>query len=249
MLKKSRFLFIALSLFFLILAGFALWASLPYQPTPEALQAMESNSDILVREEPWLIFQPQNTSAKTGLILYPGARIDPQAYAPLARSIASQGYWVIIVAMPLNLAVFAPEQASEVIEFFPEIESWVIGGHSLGGAMAANYANNHPEDVRGLLLLASYPSSSDDLSSSNIKVTSIYADLDGFTSLEDIDTSRALLPEETIWIEIEGGNHSQFGWYGLQKGDNVATISRETQQEQVVLSTINLLQSLEEISP
>jgi dienelactone hydrolase len=148
--------------------------------------------------------------------------------------------------MPLNLAVFAPGRAAEVIDFFPEIEKWAIGGHSLGGAMAANFANNQPENVDGLLLLASYPASSDNLSSSSLQVTSVYATLDGFTSLDEIEASRNNLPANTNWVQIDGGNHSQFGWYGFQNGDNMASISRENQQEQVISSTIELLNRLED---
>jgi pimeloyl-ACP methyl ester carboxylesterase len=213
---------------------------------PEALLALESNSSVLVQEEPWLIFQPQDQPTITGLILYPGGRVDPKAYAPFAHAVASQGFLTVIVPMPLNLAVFAPGRAADVIDFFPEIEKWAIGGHSLGGAMAANFANNQPENVDGLLLLASYPASSDNLSSSSLQVTSVYATLDGFTSLDEIDTSRVNLPANTNWSQIDGGNHSQFGWYGFQNGDNMASISRENQQEQVISSTIKLLTRLED---
>jgi len=247
--RKYRWPIIILSLFILSIGAFTLWASLPYRPMPEALQAMETDSAVAIQDEPWLIFQPQNGSPKTGLILYPGGRVDPEAYAPLARSIATEGFLVVIVPMPLNLAVFSPGRASDVIQFFPEIELWAIGGHSLGGAMAANFAKDHPDDVDGLLLLASYPASSDDLSSSPLRVTSIYATLDGFTSQEEIDASRANLPNSIRWVQIVGGNHSQFGWYGFQSGDNTATISRQAQQELVVSSTMDLLQSLEEPSP
>jgi hypothetical protein len=244
-LKKYRWPIIVLSFILLVLGGFSLWASLPYQPMPEAIQALQSNSTVIIQEEPWLIFNPQSDSSKIGLILYPGARVDPKAYAPLAREIASRGYLTIIVPMPLNLAVFAPGRALDVVESFPEIEAWAIGGHSLGGAMAANFARDNPDVVDGLLLLASYPASSDDLSSLALKVTSIYATLDGFTSLEEIEASQANLPDSTQWERIEGGNHSQFGWYGLQRGDNPALISREAQQEVVISSTMDLLQSLE----
>jgi hypothetical protein len=247
-LKKFRLPIIILGFVLLVLGGFTIWASFPYRPMPDALQALESNPTVIIQEEPWLIFQPQNNSPKTGLILYPGGRVDPKAYAPFARSIASEGYLVVIVPMPLNLAVFAPGRASEVIDTFPEIQYWAIGGHSLGGAMSANFVKNHPNSVDGLLLLASYPASNDDLSPLPLKVTSIYATLDGFASLEEIDASRVNLPDSTLWVEIEGGNHSQFGWYGFQKGDNLATISRQAQQEQVISSTMDLLQSLEEPS-
>jgi predicted esterase len=245
-MKKFRWLILGFSLLVLIFGGFTVWASLPYPPMPEALQALQSDADVLVQEEPWLVFQPTKPVSPTGLVLYPGGRVDPRAYAPLAHSIASQGYLTVIVPMPLNLAVLSPGKASQVLDSFPEIASWAIGGHSLGGAMAANFAIHHPGAVEGLLLLAAYPASSDDLSSSSLEVVSIYATLDGFASLEEIDTSRSILPKDTLWVEIDGGNHSQFGWYGFQSGDNLATISREAQQNQVISSTMELLSSLQD---
>lgn len=247
-LKKFRWPIIILSFFLLILGGFVLWASFPARPMPEALQALESNSAVDVQETPWFVFQPMRGPVKTGLIFYPGGRVDPAAYAPLAHSIASNGYLVVIVPMPLNLAVFAPGRAGLVMQDFPQIEHWAIGGHSLGGAMAANFAHDQPGAVDGLLLLASYPAAGDDLSSSNLEVTSIYATLDGLASYEEIEASRANLPPATVWVEIEGGNHSQFGWYGFQNGDRPAVISRQTQQQQVVSSTIDLLQRIQESS-
>jgi hypothetical protein len=245
-MKKFRWLILGFSLLVLIFGGFTVWASLPYPPMPEALQALQSDADVVVQEEPWLVFQPSTPDSPTGLVLYPGGRVDPKAYAPLAHSIASQGYLTVIVPMPLNLAVLSPGKASHVMDSFPEIESWAIGGHSLGGAMAANFAINHPNTVEGLLLLAAYPASSDDLSSSSLEVVSIYATLDGFASPAEIDASRSILPQDTLWVQIDGGNHSQFGWYGFQKGDNVATISREAQQNQVISSTMELLSSLQD---
>jgi dienelactone hydrolase len=107
--------------------------------------------------------------------------------------------------------------------------------------MAALYAFNHQDRIKGLVLWASYPASSNDLSSSNIKVTSIYASLDGLVTQDNIDASRSLLPADTTWIQIIGGNHAQFGWYGPQSGDNPATISRAEQQAQVIQSTLDLL--------
>ena len=110
--------------------------------------------------------------------------------------------------------------------------------------MAANFAKNNPGKVEGLILTASYPASSDDLSQSNLKVVSIYASLDGLATGLKIDASRALLPTTTIWVKIEGGNHAQFGWYGAQAGDNPAAISRAAQQETTIQASIDLLASL-----
>jgi dienelactone hydrolase len=146
--------------------------------------------------------------------------------------------------MPLNLAVFGSRRAASVIEAYPEIEKWVIGGHSLGGSMAASYAYNHTDQIDGLVLWASYPASSNDLSQTKIRTSSISASLDGLSTPAKIAASHSLLPQDTTWVQIQGGDHAQFGWYGDQPGDNSATISREEQQAQIVQSTLDLLYSV-----
>ena len=225
-----------------IIAGiFVGWAATPLGPMPEALSALQSTSQVKVDTKPWLTFTLDGSIPTTGLIIYPGGRVDPRSYAPTALSIASQGYLVIIVPMPLNLAVFSPGAASKVIVAHPEIKHWAIGGHSLGGAMAANFIHNHPGIIQGLFLWASYPATSDKLATYDLLVTSIFGSLDGLANHAKIDASRPWLPSNTIWVEIIGGNHAQFGWYGIQPGDNPAAISRIEQQDQVVSATINLL--------
>jgi pimeloyl-ACP methyl ester carboxylesterase len=143
-----------------------------------------------------------------------------------------------MVPMPPSLAFFAPGRAAEVMDAFPGIDRWAIGGHSLDGAMAANYANRNPEAVSGLVLWAACPASSDDLSSRQLATSSIYGTRDGLTTPDKIDASRPLLPSDTQWTAIEGGNHAQLGWCGPQSGDNEATISRQEQQTQIVAATL-----------
>jgi hypothetical protein len=226
----------------LAVGGFIAWASIISSPMPEALTAMTSDAQVSITHEPWLAFQPSDEVPQTGLILYPGGRVDPRAYAPPAHEIAQAGYLVVIVPMPLNLAVTAPGRAAEVIQAYENISHWVIGGHSLGGAMAARFAGQHPDVVVGLVLWASYPAESNDLSKQDLTVVSIYGTRDGLATIEKIDASRPYLPPTTMWVAIEGGNHAQFGWYGDQRGDNPATISRAAQQAQIVTATLALLE-------
>jgi hypothetical protein len=242
---KKRWWVIIVGILLLAVIGFVAWGLIIPEPMPEALRSMQSDAKVTITTDPWLVFQPAEQTPTTGLILYPGGRVDPRAYAPLAHAIASQGYLVAIVPMPLNLAVFGSGRAASVIQAYPEIENWVIGGHSLGGSMAASYADKHRDQIAGLLLLASYPASSNDLSDSNQKVTSIYGTLDGLATKDKIDASRELLPADTTWIPIEGGNHAQFGWYGDQSGDNPATMSRLEQQARVLIGAMGLLTSVE----
>lgn len=232
----------------LIIMGvaFILWASAAATPMPEALAALESDARVHVETDPWLVFRPVSQDPKVGLILYPGGRVDPRAYAPTARALAEEGHLVVIVPMPLNLAFFAPGRAAEVMAAFPGVRNWAIGGHSLGGAMAANFAYSNPEAVRGLVLWAAYPAGSDDLSGYPVAASSIYGTRDGVATPDEIDASRPSLPPDTQWTAIEGGNHAQFGWYGPQSGDNEATISREEQQAQIVAATLRLLLQLDE---
>ena len=227
------------------LGGFVLWAEMTPAPMGEALAALESDALVQVTTDPWLVFQPANEEPTAGLVLYPGGRVDPRSYSRAARAVAGEGYLVVIVPMSLNLAVFAADAAADVIAAYPDVSLWAIGGHSLGGAMAARFAFSHPEEVQGLVLWAAYPDVSNDLSQQDLAVTSIYGTLDGLATTEKIDASRSLLPPNTKWAAIEGGNHAQFGWYGPQSGDNPASISREEQQQQVVEATLELLASLD----
>lgn len=232
-------------LLLLFVGGFVLWAQTPLGPMPEALTALTSDSTVRVSTRPYMVFEPQATEPTLGLILYPGGRVDPRSYAPLAHQIAAQGYLVIIPPMPLNLAVFNPNAAAEIMAAYPQTLRWVIGGHSLGGAMAANYVFTHPEDTRivGLLLWASYPAENNPLRERNLPVLSIYGTAD--MGRAAIEASPSRLPSATRWVIIEGGNHAQFGWYGPQPGDGTATLSREAQQMQILEATLEFLHTLE----
>jgi pimeloyl-ACP methyl ester carboxylesterase len=190
------------------------------------------------------VFHPVACQPETGLIFYPGGRVDPRSYAPPARAIAEKCSLVVIVPMPLNLAVFGSNRAAGIIASYPEIKRWAISGHSLGGAMAAHFAAKNPNAVKGIAFWAAYPASRDNLSSSGLQITSISGSLDGRASPEKIAASRPMLPAVTTWVPIEGGNHAQFGWYGPQPGDNPAAISRESQQAQTVKATLDLLARL-----
>jgi pimeloyl-ACP methyl ester carboxylesterase len=231
----------------LAVGAFVVWAERTPSPMPEALAALQSDAQVELTTDPWLVFRPVVQEPSAGLIFYPGGRVDPRSYAPAAREIAAEGYLVVIVPMPLNLAFFAPDKATEAIAAFPEVDRWAIGGHSLGGAMAARFAYRHASAVHGLALWASYPAAGDDLSGrEDLAVTSIYGTLDGLATEDEITGSRVLLPPSTRWVAIEGGNHAQFGWYGPQRGDSPAMVSREVQQQEAVAATLAVLAAVGE---
>lgn len=243
--RRWPFAMVALLVVLAALAGAALWWLAPAQATPEARVALVSNESVQVETNRWLAFRPLGGAVTTGFILYPGGKVEPAAYAPLAREIAAAGYQVVIVSMPFNLAVLNPDAAAGVIVAYPEIKRWLVGGHSLGGAMAARFARTHPDLIQGLILWAAYPDAADNLSQSGLKVVSIYGTRDGLATPAKIEASRPLLPPDTTWVAIEGGNHAQFGHYGPQAGDNPPLVSAEEQQARIVAATVDLLQRTE----
>ena len=247
-MKKLKLRYkIILGLFIIILISIAIlavWLLNYYKATDEAVELIKREVSIKVTEENWLVFSSSKKESRTGVIFYPGARVEAKAYAPLAFEIAEEGYQVVIVPMPLNLAVFGINKADVLMETYPEIENWLIAGHSLGGTMASRYANNNAHKLKGLVLLASYPAESDNLSNKELAVLSVYASRDGLISLETIEESRELLPQKTKWVEIDGGNHSQYGYYGFQSGDKEAEISRGQQQQEIVAAVINFLETV-----
>lgn len=224
---------------------FIIWASNPLRAMPEAKAALRSSQSILVTTDRWIVFEPTDIQPNSGVIFYPGGRVEPEAYAPGLRQLAQAGYLTVIVPMPLNLAVFAPGSAREVINAYPSIKRWIIGGHSLGGAMAASFVMDHPDRINGLYLWAAYPAGSVDLSKLRIKVLSIIGTLDGVANMQRFHSSINLLPPESVFTVIEGGNHAQFGWYGDQPGDFKAEISRENQQELTIQAMLDLLEEIQ----
>lgn len=219
-----------------------------YQPMPEALDALESDNCVSVSRacvlgwlRPVYRFAPRSQSAETGFIIYPGGLIDYRSYAPTARAIAQQGVAVFLVPMPLDLAVLATNRASRIIAKYRGIDTWIIGGHSHGGVMACRYAREHTAVVDGVVLWAAYPSDMFRLDSTDLQVLSIYGTNDGLTTLDEIEQSEEHLPADAEFVEIEGGNHTYFGWYGegdeLQTDDNPADISRQEQQDIIVQQT------------
>ncbi len=244
MRRRFKVIIAVLVAVLIISFGFIIWAETPPTPMQQAFDAIKSDANVTVTQRHWLVFEPTTVNYSTGFIFYPGGRVDYRSYAPYAHAIAAQGFLVIIVPMPLNLAVFGFNSANEVIAAYPNVTAWAIGGHSLGGSMAAQYIHDNPKKAQGLALWASYPPSGVNLSKFNITVVTVHGTNDGLVSSNQIDDSLKQLPPDTIRVEINGGDHAQFGWYGPQSGDNPATISREEQQTITVNATVQMLAKL-----
>lgn len=215
-------------------AAFGIYVGIYYHADDTALAALTTTEKVTVTQcDDYVTFLPENPAA--GFIFYPGGKVEHRAYGPLMQALAERGVLCVLVKMPFNLAVFDVDAAADIPEKFPEIQNWYLGGHSLGGSMAASFAAEAPDCFKGLGLLAAY--STADLSDSGLEVVSILGDKDEILNREKLEDNRANLPKTAIQAEIPGGNHAQFGAYGPQKGDGEATITAEEQ----IRITANLL--------
>jgi len=209
---------IVISLLLIITAGFFIYVSNYYHAEEVALAVMKNGKNLEVQDD-YIVLSPSSPS-DTGMIFYPGGKVEHLAYLPMMEKITAQtGITTILVKMPFNLAVFGASKADQVIEQFPDLTDWYIGGHSLGGAMASDYASKNQTKVDGLILMGAY----------------IYGDYPSDRTLTIYGTLETDVSQEIDYtdnvVAIEGGNHAQFGHYGKQKGDPDATISREQQQK------------------
>ena len=240
---KKRLMLSPVILIGIFIISFIVWTSSYYRATEETQAVFQSVSNITIEKGRYITFTPKTTT-DTGFIFYPGGKVEEEAYAPLCKRIASEGYKVVIVSMPFKLAVLGKNRATDVVETYPEIKNWAIGGHSLGGVMAASYAYSNPSIIKALILYASYPQDSNNMSKQNIKVLSSWGSKDGVADINKIKASQNLLPKDSIFQNIEGGNHGQFGNYGFQKGDNASNISASQQQQIAVKGTIDILNQI-----
>lgn len=231
----------------MVMAGVYIYTLSPVGPLPEALPYMQGNDSVQVKSDRYAYFQPLNSQVKTGFIFYPGGRVDYRSYAPLAFMLAEKGWPVAIVPMPLNLAVLGSDRADWVIADHPEVLHWVVGGHSLGGSMAAKFAAEGPTHINGLVFLAAYPSGKD-LARYTLPVLSVFASEDGLITAKDWDSYKDRFPSSTQWVEISGGNHAGFGWYGNQEGDNPASIGLQDQTDQLVKAIDLFMKSIDNIN-
>lgn len=217
------------------------WATVSAQDATERAVVVLRDNDV-EREDGQLVFQPSSPNGK-GFIYYPGGLVEPEAYGVTAQSIADAGYLVVIPKMPLNLAFTGINRADGIQAEFPEIESWAIGGHSLGGAMAAEYAKNNVDSIDGLIMFASYPANTEEFVDFPIPILTIIGSNDP-GSPEQEAFYDAISDSASRFI-IEGGNHRQYADYSFQNNDGIATISAAEQQAQIIEATIEFLDALE----
>lgn len=238
---KKRVWFIGVAMMVLVILGLGIgYVGNVYEPQQEAYDSLQRNQDgirVIYDKKDEIIYEPEH--ATVGFIFYPGGKVAFEAYAPLMEACAKEGILSVVVHMPANLAIFDMDAAEDIREDYPQIKRWYIGGHSLGGAMAASYLEKSEEAYEGLVLLAAY--STVDYSNMDLEVLSVYGTNDGVMNREKYEVCRKNLPQSMVEYAIEGGNHANFGYYGEQEGDENATITREEQQIQTVQQIVEMM--------
>ena len=235
-MKKKLKILIPAGTVFVLIAAFLIYTGAYYRADDIALAAVKTEQRVSVSQTAygWFFDGPSEDNV---LVFYPGAKVEETAYAPLMRQLAVRGVDVCIVKMPFRLAFFGLNKATDVFGLY-NYKNRYIGGHSLGGAMAAEYAAGHGEDLTGVILLAAYPTKPLDPS---LLLLSVYGSEDGVLNTQKVAEGRGFAPARYTEQIIEGGNHAQFGNYGVQKGDGVAAVSAGEQQEQtadLILQTV-----------
>lgn len=195
----------------------------------EYQEKYENDGNTQITEEDQIITIKSESTNRTGIIFYPGGKVEYTAYVPLLVKFAEKGYTCYLPKMPGNLAVFGINKADEIISEQKDINTWYIGGHSLGGAMSSSYASTNEKKLAGIFFLGAYPSS--DLSQTNLKMISLVGSKDQIINKENYEKNKVNAPENSIYETIDGGNHGGFGDYGVQKADGEPSISGEEQQK------------------
>lgn len=210
---------------------------------------LKSDGRVFVTEDSrYWAFEPARGASPTALLFFPGGSVDPAAYAPLMRAAAAEGLSAYLVRLPGKLAApnkhrqDAIAQGQAVIKASPAVERWAVGGHSMGGAVAAQFVHEEPKQFRGLILLGTTHPRDFDLSGFTGDVTKVYGTEDRVAKHSQSLANKRLLPVGTTWVEVKGGNHAQFGSYGTQFGDGQATISPESQQQAACEALVKAMQ-------
>lgn len=230
--RRAGFVLLALLVF--TVAALVVWAAMASPAEPGPLQAAREDPDVEVDLAADVELRPAGREPRRGVVFYPGARVSPDAYvATWAPIVEATDTLVVIPSMPLNLAVFGRGRAAEVIAEHPDIEQWWVGGHSLGGAMAASWLGGQPRgEIEGLVLWASFATEGADLEDrEELRVLSISGSRDGLSTPQETSERDTLLPDDAVRVEIDGMNHAQFGRYGSQSGDRGATITDAAAQQ------------------
>lgn len=228
MKKRKKVLLTILVIIVILLLAMLIYLERYYHADDSAEEALQSDAQVNVTQIPegYLFDGP---GEDTAIVFYPGGKVEEESYAPLMHQLAGGGRDVFLLKLPFRLAVFDIDAADDVISHY-DYDNWILAGHSLGGVAASAYTSEHGDEVDGLVLLASYPTEE---IPEQIRMLSIYGSEDRVLNMKSYEESRNLWSAQTDEVVIEGGNHAQYGNYGVQKGDGKALITADEQQEEV----------------
>ena len=231
-------------------AVFVIWSLLAYRASDAGRAAVRPDAEVDVKHDGavWY-FTPRHapSAPRAGLVFFPGALVDPIAYAPLARAAAAAGWRSYIIELPRRGA-FGGAESPELRERLRAVlqqptapARWVAAGHSRGGVVASEVASAPPPGFSGLVLIGTSHPRDVDLSALTVPVTKVAGTRDGLASRAEVEENRGKLPPFTRWVWVDGGNHSQFGWYGFQPGDRRATIDASVQRAMMIRAVLDAL--------
>lgn len=235
----------------LIALGFGagvVYMLLPHEPIVLQQDAVVENvvaSSVELKNDAGQYLDIQMPDAKTLFIFYPGGLVRPQAYEWLGVTLAPLGVRTLIPVFTADLAVTSPDRATKLLDVAGKYDRVFIGGHSLGGAMAARFALKNPETIDGLILMGAFSAKSDDLSRLNFPTLTLAAEFDGLATLDEVKSSLQRLPKDANLGIIEGAVHSFFGRYGPQRGDGLPTVTRHQAEEAITIAMEAFLKSTE----
>jgi len=215
----------------LVVVGVLVWANIVMQgDRARAIEVWTNDAVAVTSTEHSVVMVPAGVASGTGLVFIPGAKVDPYAYMyKLSEIVERTGATIVITKPTLNLAFFDRRPLATFTADAPGVDRWFVGGHSLGGVRACMLADDPA--VSGLVLFGSY--CANDLTASGLEVLSIAGSRDGLSTPEKIADARGMLPADADLVEIEGLNHAGFGDYGVQPGDNTATIPTGQQRDEI----------------
>lgn len=238
MAKRKKIICITGAVLVILSTACAIYLADNYSADMDAIASFGYDGMTVSEEDGLMVFTPEG-EIKAGMIFYPGGKVDHKAYSSLMMALAGKGIMCVVPSMPFDLAVLDMNAADGIIETYGQTDRWYVGGHSLGGSMAASYLADNAADFEGLVLLGSY--STADLSAAGLDVLSVYGSEDKVLNMEKYRENSANLPEDTVEYVIEGGNHACFGTYGEQEGDGKALITNKEQIDITVRQIIEFI--------
>ena len=232
-----------LALLVVAVVAFLVWADDTYAAEPDGLAAVQDDPRVRLDDRgDVVVLSPAGEGDGSGLVFLAGAKVEPQAYAATFQEVAARGTTVVVVEPFLHLALLERRPFEELTAFAPDVEDWAVGGHSMGGVRACTYAES--EEVRALVLLASYCSLGDLSERTDLAVLTVTGTQDGLVSDESLAGSAALLPAGAEHVEVDGANHAQFGDYGPQDGDGTPTVSDDEARARITEALVPFLDAV-----